>query len=104
MRKKSQRFLFGDTVLIEADMFSQVILEDLAPRDDQEGQPRKVILVGRGLHNDIRRLAALGVFPLEMPNVAAILDTLSIASAVMPTETGRIGYSLQNLLSLLCPD
>jgi len=90
--------------LIEADMFSQVILEDLAPRDDQEGQPRKVILVGRGLHNDIRRLAALGVFPLEMPNVAAILDTLSIASAVMPTETGRIGYSLQNLLSLLCPD
>ncbi|KAK3079716.1 hypothetical protein LTS18_004076, partial [Coniosporium uncinatum] len=59
MRKKSQRFLFGDTVLNEADMFSQVSLEDLAPRDDQEGQPRKVILVGHGLHNDIRRLAAL---------------------------------------------
>lgn len=64
--------MFGQTTRVDCDELSQRILNELSIKND-EGAPRKVLLVGHAVHNDFQIIDHLGLRLKEL--VAGVVDT-----------------------------
>ena len=87
-------FMFGDTIRILPEVLSRTIIENLNELNRDNTQ-RKIILIGHGIHNELRILDDLGVSLEELP-VTGIVDTCDLACDVLGTKA-----RLEQLLVLL---
>lgn len=119
--QRNRPFMFGQTMRSNSSDIPRTILDELN-MTTHEGTPRKVLLLGHGVQNDVQILDSLGLHVEDL--VTGILDTHQLAKMCeiqagslhdlltlrgIPHEISSLHcagndahYTLQLLLSLLC--
>ncbi|KAK0945620.1 hypothetical protein LTR29_002975 [Friedmanniomyces endolithicus] len=88
-------FLFGDVTRIDVPQLGATIRE-VCHVTDVDGMDRRVVLVGHGIHNELRNMAAHGVRLEDLPRVVGAIDTGELSKVVL----GQAG-TLERLLTSL---
>jgi hypothetical protein len=71
------KFMFGNTIRIWPESLSRTIIEIFSEFNKDDMQ-RKIILIGHGIHNELRILDDLGVFLEDLP-VTGVVDACDLA-------------------------
>ncbi|KAK0337995.1 hypothetical protein LTR91_013068 [Friedmanniomyces endolithicus] len=75
-------FLFGDVTRIDVPQLGATIRE-VCHVTDVDGTDRRVVLVGHGIHNELRNMAAHGVRLEDLPRVVGAIDTGELSKVVL---------------------